>query len=252
MIYFIPARKGSQRVANKNLRYLGGKPLIEWTFDLLKPGIDTVIVSSDDQEILDSAKSRGFIAICRNDLYCTANAKMSDVLKWHSSDFKFNGYYGSHKKMSEQVCVLYPTSPFRTRQQIDSAILKWYKNGDASTVLMSVTQVTHKPLGLLSIDRGNLVFNDEDGAKYYRAQDMPANYRANGSVYVIPLELICDDKIDAQLFGPRNIPYVMDKLSSFEIDEEEDIYIANSILSYRTMFGESNVSLTNDTVNAPN
>ena len=223
MKYFIPARKGSERIKGKNKRLLLGRPLINWTFDLFDSRMDEVIVSSDDEEVLKTSELRGFVAIKRSPKLCGIASKMSDVLFSHSDDFG-----------DGLVCVLYPTSPFRLRKHVNEAIKEWKRINKKTSrndfVVMSVSPVKYRPLGLMKIVRsGNLVFNDPNGRYFYRDQGMPVHYRANGAIYVIPSALIHENKLDAQLFGPRTYPYIMDEISGFEIDTETDLYMAENL-----------------------
>lgn len=225
MIYFIPARSGSERVKGKHHKNLGGKPLINWTFDILDAGKDNVLVSSDDEEILKQARKRKFKAVKRPPHLCGSASKMSDVLFYHANDFR-----------EGPVCVLYPTSPLRTRKHVDEATSLWGKIVDQRVgqdfVLMSVAGVGHRPYGLMDIGKhGELELHDKTGMDYYRGQDTPTLYRANGAIYVIPSGLIREKKINSQLFGERTFPFTMDKLSSLEVDDEADFQIMDSLLA---------------------
>ena len=57
----ITARGGSKRIPGKNIRPLGGKPLIVWSINVAKdiPGIVDILVSTDDKNILEVAKNAG-------------------------------------------------------------------------------------------------------------------------------------------------------------------------------------------------
>ena len=85
MIFFVPARKGSERLKNKNTRLLLGRALIDWTFLRLRSleVTDRVLVSSDDPVILESAKRHGFMAKERPAGLCQPETRMSDVLYHH-------------------------------------------------------------------------------------------------------------------------------------------------------------------------
>lgn len=225
MIFFVPARKGSQRVNGKNTRLLRGKPLVEWTFDQIdevRDASDVVIVSSDDTDVLAAAVTRGYNAQERPADYCGAAAKMSDVLFHHFPP----SYAGD-----DAVCVLYPTSPLRRSTHIRAAISTWKAQDEEDSVLMSVCPVYHRPYGLLGINlNGFLEFRRPDGRDFYQQQQMPVDFRANGSVYIIPLSLLRTRNIDAQLFGPVTVPFVMPEEESLEIDTEHDLFMAEALL----------------------
>jgi len=223
VIYFIPAKKESKRVKNKNTRVIGGKPLIEWTFESI-PKFSRIILSTDDKELISMTPffSRGIETVLRPSSLCTETAKMSDVLFYHSDRGDFEG--------EDLVCVLYPTSPFRTIKHINESIAKW-KMEKKDSVLMSVCGVNYRPRGLMTIDPdGALKFNREDATLWYQTQNMPIDYRANGAIYLIPPIFIRNRLIDAQLFAKRTIPYIMNSIDGFEIDEENDVKIADHLL----------------------
>jgi CMP-N,N'-diacetyllegionaminic acid synthase len=231
LIFFVPARKGSQRVNGKNTRSVGDKPLVEWTFDAVErarePG-DTVLVSTDDPEVLKLASARGFPVVTRHPDFCGASAKMSDVLDLH-----FRNVVGD-----DAVCVLYPTSPMRTSAHVRAARAEWGARCDQDTVLMSVCPVYHRPYGLLGLSQdGHLEFRRADGRDFYQQQNMPVDYRANGAVYVIPLVLIRTRAVDAQLFGPRTLAFMMTEEESVEVDTEQELAVADFLMRKRLASG---------------
>ena len=84
MMAIIHARGGSKGLPRKNLRPLGGLPLIAWTIKAAKesPLIDLVVVTSDDQEILDIATNFGAdLVIKRPQHLATDDATTSDAVK---------------------------------------------------------------------------------------------------------------------------------------------------------------------------
>ena len=96
---------------------------------------------------------------------------------------------------------------------------------------MSVEEVNYRPFGLMDkTDDGFLKCNHPYGEMFYQTQGMPSLYRANGAIYIIPWEMIFDKKINTQLFCKKTIPYVMDKRSSHEIDDPDDLMIAEAYL----------------------
>ena len=222
-MYFVPARKGSERIVGKNMRNLGGRPLIAWTFDAIieaKADPRGVIISSDDNEVLNLAHDFGFRTFVRPPFLCTSEAKMNDVLFHHAQNFD-----------GEDVMVLYPTSPFRRGRDIERAVAAWEVLGGPDKVLMSVERVMHRPYGLMKIDEERCELNlmMPAGAMYYRAQGQPSLYRANGAIYVISTSVMNTKRLDPQLFGPSTVPHVMGAIPSFEVDTEDDLTIAEAM-----------------------
>lgn len=225
MIYFIPARKGSQRLPGKNTALLGGKPLVSWTFDVAASRGGDVIVSSDDGDVLDMARKRGFVAIRRPPELCTSEARMDDVLMHHSSAFK-----------DSDICVLYPTSPFRSAEDVAAAEAKYkriqdFNFGGVHVMVMGACAVSYRPKGLMTAEEGGrLHLNRPDFSMFYQAQGQPPDYRANGAVYVTSARTIREGALDAQLFAEYTYAHVMDCWSSHEIDTPEDLRLAEAML----------------------
>jgi len=110
-IAFIPARAGSKGIPGKNKKLFCGKPLVQWSIDqAIEAGIfDNIIVSSDDEDILAMAESSGVIAAKRKFPLATDEATLDEVL--------FD-YFFEHEDKCKYICLLQPTSPLRTSDDI--------------------------------------------------------------------------------------------------------------------------------------
>ena len=110
----IPARAGSKRVPDKNLRHYRGKPLLQWAIDGAKASqyIDRTLVSTDSHQIEDLAIGLG--------------AEIHRRPKWLSHDTAMNEGVLIHclytVEWAEWVVLLQPTSPLRTTADIDTCI----------------------------------------------------------------------------------------------------------------------------------
>jgi N-acylneuraminate cytidylyltransferase len=227
LTFFIPARKGSERAKNKNTREVFGRPLIWWTFDAVAGYVgkntDNVIVSTDDDAVIEIAKPFNFQIKKRPAELCQSISRMSDVLSYHTPHFG-----------CDDVCVLYPTSPLRTTSHIKGAIAVWEAMGGKDMSLMSVSPVYHRPYGLMKCGSdGILHLNQTCGLDFYQAQMMPVDYRANGAIYIIPASMIRDGKINSQLFCEKTLAFVMDETTGFEVDMEDDLVVAEALIKNR-------------------
>lgn len=110
----IPARGGSKRVPRKNLLPFRGKPLLAWTVKEARKSkhIDTLILSTDDDEIARLGRSLGVQILYRPDALATDEARSEDVMR-HAAKC-FPGY--------EWVVLLQPTSPLRLAFDIDTCV----------------------------------------------------------------------------------------------------------------------------------
>ena len=217
-LLFIPARGGSKRLPRKNLLDLCGKPLIAYSIEaaLKSKYISKVIVSSDDEEILNIAKEYKADFIKRPDELASDTATTFDALK-HT--LKNVGKY-------DYVVLLQPTSPLRSEKHINEAIeLLKEKNADA---IISVCEMEHSPLWSNTLDE-NLDMSNflKDEVLNKRSQDLPKYYRLNGAIYICKTEKLLENR---GFFIKENIyAYTMDKKYSVDIDEEIDFVIAKEI-----------------------
>ena len=216
----IPARGGSKRLPRKNVLDLAGKPLIAWTIEagLRSRYVDSVVVSSDDNEILKISRQFGASVIHRPDILASDTATSFDVIK-HSID-NVGGEY-------DYIVLLQPTSPFRNEKHIDEAIeLLVSKNAEA---VIAVCEVEHSPLWSNTL--GNELsmegfLPEVDSSK--RSQDLEAYYRLNGAIYICERNKLLGQKT---FFLKHNIyAYIMERESSIDIDEEIDFQFSSFMM----------------------
>lgn len=114
IVAIIPARGGSKRLPRKNILPLGGKPMIVWTIDAAKKAkvFDKIIVSSDDDEIIDIALKENIYISKRSEDLAGDNASVVEVCASVLEEEKNKNLY------YEYFCCLYATSPFRNEKDI--------------------------------------------------------------------------------------------------------------------------------------
>ena len=217
----IPARGGSKRLPRKNLLDLCGKPLIAWSIEaaLKSKYISKVIVSSDDEEILNIAKEYKADFIKRPDELASDTATTFDTLKHTLENVEKYDY----------VVLLQPTSPLRTEKHINEAIeLLEEKNADA---IISVCEMEHSPLWSNTLDENLDITNFlRDEVLNKRSQDLPKYYRLNGAIYICKTDKLLQNK---GFFLKENIyAYKMNKKHSVDIDEEIDFIIAEKLMQH--------------------
>lgn len=209
-IAIIPARGGSKRLPNKNVLSLGGIPLLAHSIIEAKkyPAIiDEIYVSTDDSQIKDIALSYG--------------AKVIDRPTRLSGDFEPTVSALKHvlESISDQVelvFLLQPTNPLRPDNLIAEAYDLFRKNNCDG--LMTVSR-NHQKFGKISDDKF-LPFNYTIGQ---RSQDLEPLYFENGLLYIIPAELILQEKI----MGNATFPMIVNHpFASVDIDTQEDFDFA--------------------------
>lgn len=216
VIAIIPARGGSKGIPRKNLVPIAGRPLIAYTIDAARAArsLDKVIVSTDDQEIADVAKTLGAEVPFMRPAALAADttpmlAVLTHALEWAEK----------HGDKVDAVVLLQPTSPLRAAKHIDEAVALFFKH--EATSVVSVTEVPHQfnPLSVLTLEDGVLQpFMGKNAPT--RRQDKPRVYARNG-----PAVLVCDPKTltSGELYGEKCMPYLMRAAESPDIDEASDI-----------------------------
>ena len=216
----VPARGGSKRLPRKNMLNLCGKPLIAWSIEagLNSKYIDKVVVSSDDDDILNISLNFGAETIKRPVEFASDTATTFDAIKHTIENIQKYDY----------IVLLQPTSPLRDAKHIDEAIeLLEEKQADS---IISVCEMDHSPLWSNTLPKdGNMSNFLKDEILNKRSQDLEKYYRLNGAIYICKTEKLLEEKS----FLLRNdiFSYIMDRESSIDIDEEIDFNMAEVILS---------------------
>ena len=226
ILTLIPARGGSKRLPGKNIRPLGGKPLIGWSIDVAKniPQICDVLVSTDDPDIADACRGLGAsVPWLRPAELATDTAGSVDValhaLNW----------YESEKGEIDGLMLLQPTSPFRTRETIRRGIELFERN--AHRAVLGVSPVSDHPLWTMRIEDGSLMPYIQGNGLQTKAQDLPPAYSINGCFYLIsPVEF----RSCRSFMGTQTVPLLIQSPEeALDIDTDWDWRVAQSILTGR-------------------
>ena len=216
----IPARGGSKGLPRKNIRDIGGKPLIAWTIEAAKASkyLDRVVVSTEDDEIAAVAKKYGGEVPFMRPASLAADDSPGIEATLHAMD---------HLPPYDFVVTLQPTSPLRTAADIDGAIGLCLDNGADSCV--SVTEPEHSPYWMYRLDGQNFMIPllTIPAEQYYRRQSLPKTYRLNGAVYVTAAGSIRQKQAAV---GDKTLAYIMPQDRSVDIDSELDLAMAELLL----------------------
>ena len=218
----IPARGGSKRLPQKNILDLNGKPLIAWSIEagLDSKYIDKVVVSSDNNKILDISQKFGADVVVRPETLASDTATTFDAIKHTIKSLEQYDY----------IVLLQPTSPLRNSKHIEEAI-ELLEKKDANSVV-SVCEMEHSPLWSNTLDvslsmKGFL----RDEVLNKRSQDLEKYYRLNGAIYICKTDRLLEN---GSFFFKENIfAYIMDREVSIDIDERIDFDIANLLMKKR-------------------
>jgi CMP-N,N'-diacetyllegionaminic acid synthase len=215
----IPARGSSKGVPRKNLRLLGGKPLLQWTAETARASrlVDLLVLSTDDDEIAQVGASLGLeVPFRRPARDASDDAAASDVVR-HA--------IGSLNDRFDYLVYLQPTSPFRSTADIDGCIER-LASSDADACV-SVQPVGERPEWMYYLtpdDRIKPVIGRFDVT---RRQDLRACYRLNGAVYATRVEAF---ERAGTFLTERTLSYVMPPERSIDLDEPADFEAAEAWL----------------------
>ena len=226
ILALILARGGSKRLPGKNIRLLGGKPLISWSINVAKdiPEICDIFVSTDDIEIAAISKEAGaLVPWLRPDELATDNASSVDAAL-HALD-----WYESENGAVDGLLLLQPTSPFRTKETVKKGIDLFMKNNRETVLGVSPTHA--HPMWALKMKGDYLVpFMQEHGfAK--RSQELPAAYIINGCFYLLTPEALREEQ---SFIGDNIRPlFIESEREAMDIDTDWDFQIAENVVLLR-------------------
>jgi CMP-N,N'-diacetyllegionaminic acid synthase len=223
ILALITARGGSKRLPGKNIRPLGGKPLIVWSINVAQniPEICDILVSTDDPAIAEVCKeASAYVPWLRPVELATDTASSVDVAL-HAL-----GWYEAEKGVVDGILLLQPTSPFRTQATMQRGIKLFGQHGYQPVLGVSPTHA--HPMWTLKMEGDYLIpFMSEHGFGT-RSQDLPPAYIVNGSFYLItPAEL----RACRAFVGAKTIPLLIESpQEAVDIDTEWDFKIAEFIV----------------------
>jgi CMP-N-acetylneuraminic acid synthetase len=222
----IPARGGSKGVPRKNIRTLGGKPLIAHTIDAARNAtlVDRIVVSTDDVEIATTSKSLGAdVPFLRPASLARDETPMFPVIV-HALKAVIAGGW-----TPEAICLLQPTFPFRRSEDIDACIEALQARG--ADCVISVHRVPHhfNPHWVyVEAEDGSLRLSTGEPEPIPRRQDLPSAFHRSGAVYVSRSSAILDR---GSLYGDRVVGYETTTESSCNIDTPEDWSRAEALIA---------------------
>lgn len=218
----IPARGGSKGLPGKNLRPIGGRPLLAYTADaaLGSRVLTRTVVSTDDEAIAAAARSLGLEVPFRRPATLAADdTPMLPVLQHALREVGAD--------LFDAVVLLQPTSPLRRSGHIDEAVRLLESSGADSVV--SVLEVPHQfsPVSVMRLDEGRL-HAYLDGPTVTRRQDKPRVFARNGpAVLAVRAGVLAG----GSLYGEDVRALVMSAADSVDIDSAADIEYAAYLLA---------------------
>jgi CMP-N,N'-diacetyllegionaminic acid synthase len=220
-LFIIPARGGSKGIPNKNVKLLGGKPLINYSIEVARSiaNDENICVSTDNPEIKKIVEATGLkVPFLRPAHLATDHSGTYEVLL-HALNF-----YQSKGKEFARLVLLQPTSPFRTTLHLQEAMQLYNTEMD----MVASVKICHaSPYFTLREEDTDGWLQKSKPSNYVRRQDAPEVYELNGSIYIINIERLKESPISA---FSKVRKYVMDDVYSVDIDISLDWLLAEMLL----------------------
>ncbi|MEO5378966.1 MAG: acylneuraminate cytidylyltransferase family protein [Magnetococcus sp. DMHC-6] len=212
----IPARGGSKGLPRKNILSFAGKPLLAWTIETAQacPYIDRLLVSSEDEEIISTARQWGCeVPFVRPLELATDQATAVQVAKH---------VLQSLSETYDYLVWLQPTSPLRLSEDITQCLSICVQEGVLACV--SVTEAGKSPYWMYSLNKHNELqpILAEDFSRHNR-QALPVVYALNGAILVCRVDHFLEK---GYFMNGKTRGYVMPTQRSWDIDTELDFRIA--------------------------
>lgn len=218
VLALITARGGSKGIPGKNIKPLGGKPLICWTIEAARacPYIDRLILSSDDSAIIATAEAAGCeVPFKRPKALATDHTPSMDVILHALAQLDTQYDY---------LLLLQPTSPFRTTAHIQHIIEQAIETD--SEMIVSVKKLPNHPAFMFELQEGYL-HSFLPQKQQARRQDMPAAYQHNGALYVAKTEYLLNEQ---SFLTKKTRPFIMSGSANIDLDEPEDWLYAEYLI----------------------
>jgi CMP-N,N'-diacetyllegionaminic acid synthase len=222
IVAVIPARGGSKSIPGKNIKPLGGKPLLAWSIEVAKQvsEIDRTILSTDDAEIASVGRSHGAEVYARPEHLATDEALVIDALKDLLQILEAEG------DAPEWMVLLEPTCPLRSAEDVLNC-LKLVASGDYDSVATFKDAELNPHRAWRLVDGVPEVFIP-GAVPWLPRQKLPRAYQLNGAVYVFRASLLAGET-KSLLIGKLGA-VLMPRNRSQDIDDGIDFVIAEALL----------------------
>ncbi len=229
VVAFIPARQGSKRVPGKNVRPLGGHPVIAYTIaPALESGVfESVIVSTDSEEIAAIARHYGAeVPFLRPSQFAGDTSPDIEWLEHALTGLKRMG------RRWDCFSLLRPTSPFRTAATIRRASARFMAQ-DGVDSLRAVEKCAQHPgkMWVVDGDRMSPLLPSAAGEQPWHStpyQALPPVYVQNASLEIAWTRVVFEGRTIA---GNVLVPFLTEGYEGFDINDPHDWLVAERLIA---------------------
>jgi pseudaminic acid cytidylyltransferase len=221
-VAIIPARGGSKRIPDKNIRSFLGKPIITYSIGAaLESGLfDEVMVSTDSDRIAEVAAECGAVVpFLRSEAASDDFAPLTDVL------LEVIRFYSDLGKEWESVACLLPTAPFIKPSDLLAGYNLMQESG--ADAVVSVARFSYPIQRALRLKENKLSMANPEYLRT-RSQDLEPMFHDAGQFYLIKTRALLEEKT---LFCGNTAACELDEIRVQDIDTESDWKLAE--LKYR-------------------
>jgi N-acylneuraminate cytidylyltransferase len=220
--FFLPTRKGSERVAHKNTKPFagvqGGLLAIKLRQLLEVNSIDKIVLSTNDECSIKTALSfntKKIHIIERPEQLCLSSTNIVDFINYIPTIVH-----------ADHVFWVHTTAPFVDSNVYESALRKYKELVLQEKLYDSMLSVTKIQQFIWDKEGNTCINHDRLVVKWPRTQDLKPLYEINHAFYINSIEnyLKLNDRI-----GNRPYLYELDKLQSFDIDWKDDFTLAEML-----------------------
>jgi len=232
VLAIVPARRGSKGLPLKNIRPMGGKPLLVWPIEAARASrcVDRVIISTDCPDFARIAVDAGADAPFLRPPELASDTAPSAAFIDHAIDT-----LAAAGDAYDYVILLEPTSPLTEPEDVDGALELLAARRAQADAIVGVTELTagHPEFSVLITDEGLVrpMTSDSFGSAV-RRQDAQRLYGLDGSLYASDIKAF---RLAGSFHHDRTLPFVTPRWKSLEVDDLVDFICIEAILAHRDL-----------------
>ncbi len=222
-VCIIPARKGSKRIKDKNIKLFNGIPIIQRVIDIAKDSkiFSKIVVSTDSKKIANLAVDRGAeVPFLRKKVLSDDNTQITPVL--------IDAIKNINSQNVDCHFCIFPTAVLTKSNDLKKAY-DFFKTSKFDS-LIAVSEYDHSPIKALKINKYNISRKWPSlNTKTKKTQDIEMLVHDSGSFYIFDTNIFLNKR---NLITKNTTFYKLDYFRSFDIDTIQDFRFAEQIYKF--------------------
>lgn len=226
ILIIVPARSGSKGLSDKNIKPLGGKPLLQWTAEAIAkaaPQRALTLLSTDSPVYAELGRQLGLNVPFLRPADFSGDGASALIVIEHALDW----FQRKHAYLPELTMWLQPTSPLRSAETIFHA-LTMIDSQDCDSVI-GCKEIPRDLTTLFELKDGYLLALDSQRPTQTSRQQSQPLLTPNGAMYLCRTELLLSRK---SFYPPKTLPLIMNAVQSLDIDTLEDWAMAEAFINH--------------------